>query len=713
MRGMQVSVGRIVFLTLLCMSLGTFAISFISVYGVQSFRHEFDRLVEKDLPQATIATRLNAEISGLTSQIGVLTSANSEIALGTFRIQIGDQLEAINRLKDQLRQFALRPGEYTEIDNSLNKLTANLEQITTLSVQRLRSEARFAQLATRARNDIAADDTGLAVLLWMQELTNAQRPQTLDRLERALSADLDSSAARALGGELLEERRTGIGIGTAIQGRLNQHRQLSARLTDSTRFMSARLIDDANRRSAVIQNLIRTNSYLILASFLTFATIATFIYVYLGKQVVARIQLLTRRINAYEGRGGDDPQGPSRNEIDTFETAFDSLIEKIAERESRLVALNAAATEARREAEKANLSKSRLLAAASHDLRQPVHAMGLLIGGINRASLDEGSHRTVDQLANLTRETAQLFDSILDMSKLEAGTFTAAREQVNLAGLFARVRAEFTPRAEMAGADLHIAPPARDIFVLGDSEALYRIISNLLVNAIQYANQGAIALSVQTGPDECIVTVSDNGPGLISPQNGAPENTAALGTKGYGLGLSISFALAVAMRTRLTFECPEGGGTRFSLPLQRVAPADQAESAPPGARARAPNLENLHIVLLEDEPDVHSATKDALTRLGCKVSPCNTAEQARDAIAKATQPFVLVSDMNLGRGHSATDLVSHVLEHGRHLIGVVMTTASPNALPESWRAHDKLQILEKPFSIARLASLVRFMSLGR
>ncbi len=712
MRDIQYSVGRIVFLTLLCMSLGTLVIGFVSIYGIQSFRLEFDRLVEKDLPQATIATRLNAEISGLTSQVGLLTSARSEVALGTIRIQTGDQLEAIDRLKEQLRGFELRPGEYIEIDNALNKLTSNLGLLTNLSVRRLRSVAAFSALSEQAREITAVTNGKLQFVLWLQDLETANRLQEIDLLEMdfdQIQAETTDPQLQRLGGEMLDQRRRVLEIGTTIQGRLNHHIQLSSRLADTTRFMSSRLISGANERSTLILKQIRTNSYLILASFLVFATIGAFIYVYLDKHVVGRIQKLTQRINAYEGHSelGTDNQ----NEITRIEASFTNLTETIAERETRLVALNDAATEARRDAEKANRSKSTLLAAASHDLRQPVHAMGMLIGGIDRARLDRTSRETLDQLANLTQETAQLFNSILDLSKLEAGTFTATRGPVNITELYARVRQEIGQRAELAGATLVVTAPGQDIFVLGDDEALYRILSNLVINAVEYAGQGVIELNFEQGESEFIFMVSDNGPGLLQAPDGRPDSDTEHANSGYGLGLSISFALATAMKTKLKFDLPETGGTRFSLPLPIVISPEKSPDDHSEYRRKATSLNGLSVILLEDNSDVITATNEGLLRLGCQVTMCTSIEHAQEAIRNALTPFLLVTDMDLGRGHSASGLIADALEHTTLLSGVIVTTASPIKVSKIWREENKVQVLEKPFFIGRLASLIRYILL--
>lgn len=712
MRRVQVSVGRIVFLALFCMSLGALAIGFVSVYGAQTFRREFERLVDEDLPQATVATRLNAEILGLTSLVGLLVSADTEIAAATTLIQLQDQLNAIERQSRDLSGFSLRPGEYTDIETALAQLSGNLDSLVALNTLRLRSEAGMIALSDRASRAPASTDARLAFLLWRQELDAANLTRELHGLGQRLDALLAPDPTRplaAIGHEMLAMRRTLLETETVLRGRLKNHIQLSYRLADSTRFMSSRLISGANQRGDAILSLVRTNMYLILISFLVFATISAFIYTFLDKQVVGRVQKLTQRIRSYEGRGREpDPVG--RNEITLIEAAFSNLTATIAEREGRLVALNRLASDARLEAEEANRSKSELLAAASHDLRQPVHAMGLLIGGIDRNALDAASCETLDQLARLTQETMQLFNSILDLSKLQAGTFTAAQEPIRLAELFGRIQAAFGKRAELAGATLDITLPSSGLCVLGDPQALYRILGNLIANAIQYAGGGQIRLHCDTGEESCTITVEDDGPGFVldggKPDMSGPRPSRA----GYGLGLSICFALAQAMQSRMTIDRPEAGGVRFSLPLPLAETIEGQPSALPGPPVGTTALDGVSIVLLEDDPEVRAATLQSLSRLKCDVTDCASQEDARQLISQRAEPFLLITDLDLGRGHQVCSLVDEALETAAGLAGVIVTTASPAAVPEAWHRTGKVAVLEKPFSGSRLVRLVRFLA---
>lgn len=708
MNGKSASVGRIVFLTLLCMSLGTAAIGFVAIYGFQSLRTEFDRLIGTDLPQTTIAIRLNAEISALTSQVGLLITAKSEVELDTIQIQTQDQLQAINRQKELLSGFDLPPDELADIKETLDELIDNLDALSALGARRIQARETFQDAKVRAKLIEGDMEKSLNFNTWISAVEETSRLHQLDKLKQNLLTQFANIEVQKLGHEILNSRRFLLEIEQIGQGRLKQHTLLSSRLTDSTRFMSSRLISDASMRGSLIQNMTQSNLYIILACFLGFLIVGAFIYIYLDKHVVARIQILTRKMNLHDGLQVVD--AGTSNEIMQLETSFAHLTDTIAERENRLVALNEAAKEAQQIAEKATESKSKLLAAASHDLRQPVHAMGLLLGGIKRDELNAQTQKTLKHLDVLTKETIDLFNSILDLSKLEAGAFTATNTPINLRGLFQRIQKEWTARAAQGGAQLSVLLPEKMTFVSADEDALYRILSNLIGNAIEHVGKGEILVSSQIVNGECAITIADEGPGIKLSQDTAGDRSQTSAHSGYGLGLSISFALAKAMNSVLTHRSPKSGGTEFSLTLETCAPV-QFDNTHSDSIGRLPkSLENLQVVLLEDNIAVRQSTHEGLAHLGCNVLSFSDAQSAQNAIISQKEPFVLISDVNLGRGYSATGLIDEVLASMPNVLGVIVTTATRIDESDILRKHADIHFLEKPFPIARLASLLRFMS---
>lgn len=712
MQQSQIGIGTIVFLSLLCMSLGTLAIGFIAVFGVRSYSAEFDRLVAIDLPRADVSIKMNGAVSGLSSQAVELALAHSESAFGTVRIQIDDQIQAIDRLRLQVRNLGLNETDFARIDDWLTDLTDNLVVLTDLIAQRIEMEKTRADLAVRANRSAVPSGLQKKYLLFLRDLKEASLPVDFSRLDAAFDEMTASGlppASRSLVTSLIATGREKTRIEKSIQGRLSRHAQLSSLLTDATRLSSATLNESANARSALIRDKMRVSSYLILVGFLVFASIAISIFFYLDRNVVARIQRLTRQVDKYVGEGSESGPEERLNEISMIEMSFETLRNTIDEREARLVALNVAATEARAEAEEANRSKSELLAAASHDLRQPIHAMGLLLGGIDRNRVDGSARDTIDRLAALTQETSRMFNSILDLSKLEVGTFAAASAPVEASELFRRMELEFAPRAASTRARLQVRRPPPETFVLGDAEAIYRILSNLLVNAFDYGCEGTISVGCSREEDGAFAFfVADQGPGLSALPSRDTVGTADQSVRHYGLGLSICFALTKAMNTDLLHRQLEEGGTEFRFRLPAAKKPVRASASP--AAMPDNGLDRRNLILLEDNADVHSATRDLLERLGSSVTACSSVREARQALARQDTPFLLVTDFDLGRGNTTEQLVAETLENAQHLQGIIVTTAAPGRLPASWHDTPTIHLLEKPFTINRLASLVRFVT---
>lgn len=711
MQQSQIGIGTIVFLSLLCMSLGTLAIGFIAVFGIRSYSKEFDRLVTIDLPRADVSIKMNGAVSGLSSQAVELALAHSESAFGTVRIQIEDQIQAIDRLRRPVRNLGLNETEFSRIDDWLTDLTDNLIVLTDLIARRIEVERTRAGLAAQASRSSVPIALQKKYLLFLRDLNEANLPVDFSRLD----ADLEHMASlglppapRSLITNLIARGRERARVEKAIQGRLSRHAQLSSLLTDATRLSSATLNESANARSALILEKMRVSAYLILVGFLVFASIAISIFFYLDRNVVARIQHLTRQINKYVGEGNAAKPEERLNEISMIEMSFNTLRNTINEREARLVALNVAATEARADAEEANRSKSELLAAASHDLRQPIHAMGLLLGGIDRMSIDGNSRQTIDQLAALTRETSQMFNSILDLSKLEAGTFTAISVPVDVNELFQRMELEFAPRATSAKARLQICFPPPDTFVLGDAEAIYRVLSNLLVNALDYGRDGSTLVRCDVKDDAVVFLVADQGPGLSVTPSGKTASAVEHTVQHYGLGLSICFALTKAMNTEMVHRELQEGGTEFRFQLPKADA--QAQTLPSPSTRQDNGLKWRNLILLEDNADVHSATKDLLERLGSSVTACRSVREARQVLARQSEPFFFITDFDLGRGNTTEVLVSETMKNSGLLRGIIVTTASPGRLPRAWHNAPGIQLLEKPFTINRLASLLRFLA---
>jgi len=236
-----------------------------------------------------------------------------------------------------------------------------------------------------------------------------------------------------------------------------------------------------------------------------------------------------------------------------------------------------AAIEARAAAESANRAKSQLLAAASHDLRQPLHAAGLFVAALATRSVDADVRALVGRVQGALDALESQFGQLIDLSRLEAGALVAERSRVALAPLLASLVAEFRPQAELKGIRL-VAVPTR-LAVDTDPALFARILRNLVANAVRYTRSGGVVIGARRRGDHVVVEVVDTGTG-IAPEHRARifeeffqvrgAGTTSPNGRGMGLGLAIVRRLARLLGHEVTLQSQAGCGSRFGVVAPRV-----------------------------------------------------------------------------------------------------------------------------------------------
>jgi signal transduction histidine kinase len=327
------------------------------------------------------------------------------------------------------------------------------------------------------------------------------------------------------------------------------------------------------------------------------------------------------------------------------------------------------AEDARRTAEQANQAKSKFLAAASHDLRQPVHAQGLVLNVLSRTALT-AHQRDLLASANVSGATlANMLDDLLDFSKIEAGVIEPQVQTVRLQPLLNKIEREFAGQADAAG--LNYRSRETDLMVQSDPALLERIMRNLVSNAIRYTPQGGILVACRKRGEKAVLEVWDTGLGIAPSQQGDifrefhqlgnPERDHR---KGLGLGLSIVDGIALKLGHHLSLSSVEGRGSvfRLTLPLSQKAAPSTATTLPVDCPIESLNL---HVLVIDDDERVLAAMAQLLADWGCK---CDVAESAHEAmtLARASMPEVIISDYRL-RGHQ-TGL--QAIESLRQMAGV-------------------------------------------
>ncbi len=369
------------------------------------------------------------------------------------------------------------------------------------------------------------------------------------------------------------------------------------------------------------------------------------------------------------------------------------------------------------EAERANFDKSRFLAAASHDLRQPIHALGLFVGELH-SRLDTPEQRKIaSKVEESVEAMSSLLDSLLDISKLDAGIVIPQIQWVDIGTMMRRLAQDFVPVAQRKNITLHVR--CTDTMVQSDPVLLERILLNLLGNAIRYTQPyGTVLLACRRSGDDLRIEVRDNGIGipLEEQQNVFREfvqlaNNARDRSKGLGLGLAIVDRLARLLQHPLSLRSAPNRGSTFSVTVPRLFGVDELLAEPGYASVismpKHDRLENLQVLVVDDDILVRTSTAGIIESWGCHVSVAKDRQEAGDKCSKMHFDLV-ISDYRLPDGDGLM-LADYIKEHNEiepAFILVSGDTAPELPLAVNERGH---HLLHKPVRPAKLRSLILFL----
>ena len=383
------------------------------------------------------------------------------------------------------------------------------------------------------------------------------------------------------------------------------------------------------------------------------------------------------------------------------------------------------ALDARASAESANRAKSQLLAAASHDLRQPLHALGLYVAALAARARDAEWRPLVAHVESAANALEIQFAQLIDLSRLDAGVLTPEPIDVALAPLFARIRAEFAPQAAARGLSLTIVPTR--LAVHSDPVLLERIVGNLVANGVRYTHRGGVLVGARRRGGRIAIDVVDTGIG-IAPAHRLrifeefyrvkDDERSAPGRRGMGLGLAIVRRFADLLEHEIALESREGAGSRFRVLLSRsVAATPRPQRLRPAAScaepATLPWCTGRVVAVVDDD----AATLDAMQTLfetwGAVVACGDAIESLIATIGEVGRyPDLIVADLRLADGQSGIDAVRRL----RHELGVpipaIIVSGDTGTLADREARVAGLMLLQKPVVGATLrATAMSLMSL--
>lgn len=344
--------------------------------------------------------------------------------------------------------------------------------------------------------------------------------------------------------------------------------------------------------------------------------------------------------------------------------AKQALEQRVAERTRQLREALTAQEAAKQQAEEANVSKTRFIAAASHDLLQPMNAARLFVTALQQQAHDASEQELVQQIDGSLRGAEELLSALLEISRLDAGALSPSITPVSLQELFDSMRAQFMALAERRGLQLHIVPTRA--WVSSDRQWLRRILQNLLSNALRYTRHGRVIVGVRRDGDNLRIEVWDTGPGIppskqrqIFEEFHRGGEASPWGEKGMGLGLATVDRMARLLGHTVAVRSAPGHGSVFSVTLARAAAAPAPQETT-GSTALQHPLAGLSVLCIDNEPDILVGMNALLSRWGCTVFLAShplEAELILQDSGSTESPDVILADYHLGTEENGLSLL--------------------------------------------------------
>lgn len=409
-----------------------------------------------------------------------------------------------------------------------------------------------------------------------------------------------------------------------------------------------------------------------------------------------------------------------------LQEAKQSLERRVVERTAELTELNrklrqeiferAAVEEALRlakaEAEEANLSKTRFLAAASHDLLQPLNAARLFVTALAERPLCGKEREFAARIDGALGSVEALLGTLLDISKLDAGAVAPERADFRIGDLLTALAQEYAPLAIEAGLTLRVRPCSTVIH--SDPTLLARVLRNFLANAIRYTPSGRIVLGCRRRGQRLSIETWDTGIGIPASSLGEIfeefRQIAASDQrreKGCGLGLAIVKRIARVLEHPVSVRSQPGRGSVFAIEVPLGALANALPRRDFAAPLPNDSLASALVVVIENQEDILAGMRELLEGWGCRVLTATDGRTATLGLARLGRaPDILVADYHLDDGLTGVDVIEHIRgQSGRAVPAMIITADRSPALVDTVRRRG-LHLLKKPLKPAKLRALM-------
>lgn len=396
--------------------------------------------------------------------------------------------------------------------------------------------------------------------------------------------------------------------------------------------------------------------------------------------------------------------------------ANETLERRVRERTAELLEVNAALAVAKSKADQANLDKTRFLAAASHDILQPLNAARLYATSLCERPLGSDDTRLARNVDAALSAVEEIFAALIEISRMDAGRLEPEFVDIPLGEILSQLKLEFEPMAREKGLDLRTVETS--LWVRSDRRMLRRVLQNLVSNAIKYTRSGAVLLGARARGDQVVISVLDTGPGIPDDKQSVIfkefQRLEGPGSsvRGLGLGLSIVERICRILDHPIELRSTPLRGSSFSVRVPRAGARQQPQPVP--APAPAPgNLAGCSVLCIDNEPAVLSGMEALLRGWGCTV---RTAPSAAEALAQLLpgriRPDIILADYHLDSGTGIDAILRIQRELGEAIPAVLITADHSLEVQREVRAHD-FPLLRKPLKAGALRAILSKIAIAR
>ena len=401
-----------------------------------------------------------------------------------------------------------------------------------------------------------------------------------------------------------------------------------------------------------------------------------------------------------------------RRASNLLEEAKEHLERRVAERTAELMQLNEELSQAKAAAEKANLSKTKFLAAASHDLLQPLNAARLFVSALPEKGMSGEVRRQVQRVDTALESVDELLKALFDISKLDTGVIHPEWSDFSAKDFLDSLSSEFVLLAQKKGLDFRIVESTATL--RSDLFLLRRVLQNFLSNAIRYTPQGRVLLGCRQCAESVRVEVWDTGPGIPDEclefvfdefQRFVPPSTHA--DSGFGLGLAIAKRSARILGHPLAVRSIVGRGSVFSVEVPLGSPEGASLGTSPRTLSRSLGLENTTVLFVENDRDNLDGMTALLSKWSCNVLTATGPQEAVEAVRSAkVTPDLIVADYHLDDDMTGLNAIREIRAACKIPIpGIIITADHGKSVQEAVR-QEGMEILQKPVKPAALRALM-------